>query len=266
MIIKFLGTGSIIPNPTTSKKHSYSAILLEIGADKLLFDIGPGTLTKMQMLGINTQLYPNYLFISHYHIDHCLDYIALVKSRRFNQKSGKVGKGKPIKVYGPLGLKQWNKDIFQNVLKWNYMSKELNYKDVTNCKEVKSGLVVKNKKWQVTCCPIEHDNGIAFRVDSDGKSFVYSGDMAYDERICKLGKNADLVAIECSFPDKKSLQGKHLEPTMVGKLAKIGKFKSVVLTHMYPLVHGKEKEIASVIRKQSKSKVIFAYDFKKIIL
>jgi len=93
MIIKFLGSGSIIPNPFASKKHSYSAILLEIGADKLLFDIGPGTLTKMQILGINTQLYPNYLFITHYHIDHCLDYIALVKSRLFNQQSCKVGKG-----------------------------------------------------------------------------------------------------------------------------------------------------------------------------
>jgi len=87
MIIKFLGSGSIIPNPSGPKNRSYSAILLEIGVDKLLFDIGPGTLTKMQSLGINTQLYPNYLFITHYHIDHCLDYIPLVKSRHFNQKN-----------------------------------------------------------------------------------------------------------------------------------------------------------------------------------
>lgn len=266
MIVKFLGTGSIIPNPQVGKKHSYSAILLEVGADKLLFDIGPGTLTKMQSLGINTQLYPNYLFITHYHIDHCLDYIALVKSRHFNQKTGKVGKGKTLSVFGPAGLKKWNKDIFENVLQWNYMSKELDYKDVTDCTEIKTGLVIKKKKWKVTCCPITHDNSIAFRVDSDGKSFVYSGDMAYDERVCKLGKNADLVVIECSYPDKKSLSGKHLEPTMIGKLAKIGNFKKLVLTHMYPINSGKERNIIQTIKKISGSKVILAYDFKMIKL
>jgi len=266
MIIKFLGTGSIIPDPNMSKKRSYSAILLEIGNDTLLFDIGPGTLSKMQSLGINTQAFPNYLFLTHYHIDHCLDYIALVKSRCFIEKTCRVGKGRTITVFGPPGLKKWNKDIFGNVLKWNYMSKALNYKDVTNCREVKNGLVIKKKKWKVTCCPIEHDNSIAFRVDSAGKSFVYSGDMEYDERICELGKNADLVAIECSFPNKKSLKGKHLEPTMIGKLAKIGKFKKLVLTHMYPINYGKEQQIKQTIKKISGSKIIFPYDFKTIKL
>ena len=264
MKITFLGTGSIILDPV--QKRSYSAILVEINNDKLLFDIGPGTLSKMHSLGINTQLYPNYLFITHYHIDHCLDYIALVKSRHFNRKTCKVGKGRTIRVFGPSGLIKWNKDIFENVLQWNYMSKELNYKDVTNCREAKTGTVIKKKKWRVTCCPITHDNSIAFRVDSEGKSFVYSGDMAYDERICKLGKNADLVTIECSFPNKKSLQGKHLEPTMVGKLAKIGNFKRLALTHMYPINLGKERDIIRTIEKISGSKVILSYDFKMIKL
>ena len=266
MEITFLGTGSIIPNPNKHRKQSYSAILIEIDKDKLLFDIGPGTLTKLQSRGINTQLYPNYLFISHFHIDHCLDYLALVKNRNFNERTSHVGKGKLINVFGPPGLKKWNKDIFQHVQKWSYMSKELSFKKITNCKEVKSGLVIKKKNWKVTCCPIEHDDGVAFRIDSNRKSFVYSGDMAYDERICTLGKNADLVAIECSFPNKRSLKGKHLEPGMIGKLAKLGNFKKVVLIHMYPINYGKEKQIIQTIRKKSGSMVTLSYDFKKISL
>jgi len=266
MKITFLGTGSIIPNPHQSRQKSYSAILIEIDNDKILFDIGPGTLTKLQLLGINTQLYPNYLFISHFHIDHCLDYIALVKSRNFNEITSHVGKGKLIHVFGPPGLKKWNKDIFQQVQKWSYMSKELSFKKITNCKEVKSGLVIKKKNWKVTCCPIDHYGGIAFRVDSNGKSFVYSGDMGYDERICTLGKNADLVAIECSFPNKRSLKGKHLEPGMIGKLAKLGNFKKIALVHMYPLNFGKEKETVKIIHTLSDAQVILPYDFKKIHL
>ena len=266
MKITFLGTGSIIPNPNQKKKRSYSSILVEIGNDKLLFDIGPGTLTKLQSIGINTQIYPNYLFITHFHIDHCLDYLALVKSRHFNEKTCHVGQGKKINVFGPPGLKEWNLDIFQNVKKWSYMSNELNFKKVTNCKEIKSGLVIKKKNWTVKCCPINHYDGIAFRVDSNGKSFVYSGDMGYDERISILGKNSDLVAIECSFPNKRTLKGKHLEPEMIGKLAKLGNFKKIALVHMYPLNFCKEKEIVKIIRKSSDSKVILPYDFKKIHL
>ncbi len=57
MKITFLGTSSIIPNPSQNKKRSYSSILVEIENDKLLFDIGPGTLTKLQSIGINTQIF-----------------------------------------------------------------------------------------------------------------------------------------------------------------------------------------------------------------
>ena len=267
MKITFLGTGSIIPSSKGGKqRRSYSSILVEIRNEKLLFDIGPGTLSKMQSLGINTQIHPDYLFITHYHIDHCLDYIALVKGRHFNQKTCRVGNGKILNVFGPPGLKRWNKDIFQNVLKWNYMSKELDYHEITNCNEIKKGIVLVTKNWKVSCCPVEHYNGIAFRLDANGKSFVYSGDMTYDERICKLGKKADLVAIECSFPDRKSLNGKHLEPTMIAKLAKIGNFKTVILTHMYPLIDGKEEKIIKTIRQSADCKVLSSYDFKTVKL
>lgn len=266
MKITFLGTGSIIPSLKGKLRRSYSAILIEIRNQKLLFDIGPGTLNKMQSLGIDTQIYPDYLFLTHYHIDHCLDYIALVKSRHFNQKTCRVDKGKTLNVFGPPGLKRWNKDIFHNVLKWNYMSKELDYNETTNCSELKKGIVKVTKNWKVSCCPIDHDNGIAFRLDSNGKSFVYSGDMTYDERICELGQNADLVAIECSFPNKTTLQGKHLEPGMIANLAKIGNFKTVILTHMYPIVNGKEKQIVKTIRQLAGCNVLLSYDFKTLSL
>jgi len=146
------------------------------------------------------------------------------------------------------------------------MNRELNYKKVSNLKEVKSGVVIEKKNWKVSCCPVTHAGGIAFRVDSNKKSFVYTGDMTYDERISVLGKKADMVAIECSFPNKRSLKGNHLEPTMVAKLAKIGQFKKVALTHMYPICYGKEKEISNVIRENSDAKILIPYDFQKIKL
>jgi len=266
MKITFLGTGTIIPSIDVSNLRSYSSILVEINEQKLLFDIGPGTLSKMHNLGINTQRFPDLVFITHYHIDHCLDYISLVKSRCFNPKTSTVDIGKKLDVFGPSGLKQWNKDIFQNVTKWNYMSSELNYRKVTNLFEVKNGKILNKKNFKITCCPVDHDNGIAYRLDSKEKSFVYSGDMGYDENICKLGKNADVVVIECSFPNKKSLKGKHLEPELIGNLAKIGNFKSMILTHLYPIADGKEKSIMKKIQNIADCKVSIANDMKTLKL
>jgi len=68
------------------------------------------------------------------------------------------------------------------------------------------------------------------------------------------------------FQTKKSLIGKHLEPNLIAKVANLGNFKTVILTHMYPMIYGKEGKIENTIKKIAKCKVQFAYDFKEIIL
>jgi ribonuclease BN (tRNA processing enzyme) len=88
MKITILGSGTIIPTPKKKNKpqRSYSSIHIKFKSEDLLLDAGPGTLVKLQSLGINTQLNPDRLFITHYHIDHTGDYPALAKSRCFNLK------------------------------------------------------------------------------------------------------------------------------------------------------------------------------------
>ncbi len=268
MKITFLGTGSIIPSPKSGKKpvRSYSAIFVEVGQDTLLFDIGPGTLTKMQQIGIDTRYHPRHLFITHYHIDHCQDYIGLVKGRRFDPKTGKVTVGAPLKVYGPVDLKEWNNDIFQKTKRWGYMSGNPSYGKVVHLKEVHSGLIEETSAWKVSCIPVEHYDGVAFRLDSGGKSFVYSGDMVYDENIAKLGSDADIAAIECSFSSHETLLGKHLCPEDVGKLASMGRFKKTILTHLYPQCEGREKDMVYVVEQLSHAPAQVASDFLQITL
>lgn len=268
MKITFLGTGSIIPNPKYNHKkfRSFSSILIEIRNNTLLFDIGPGTLTKMQQIGIDTRIKPSHLFITHYHIDHCQDYIGLVKGRGFDPKTGKPLKNFDLNVYGPNGLESWNSDLFKRTKKWSYMSSGLNVLDSLKLKECKKGVIEETKYFKITCLPVKHYDGIAYRIDAEGKSFVYSGDMAYDENLATLGKDADVVAIECSFPDKKSLQGLHLCPEDIAKLANLGNFKQVFLTHLYPQCEGKEKEMIQEIQKSSDVRVQVAYDFLQIQL
>lgn len=268
MKITFLGTGSIIPNPKQKDKpqRSYSSVYVELKHDSLLFDIGPGTLSKMQLLGIDTRIKPDHLFISHYHIDHCQDYLGLVKGRCFDMVTGKAQPAKPISVYGPPDLKSWSLDLFTKVKRWNYMDQALSAFSVLNLREETNGTLAEGKNWKVSCIPVKHYDGIAFRLDAQGKSFVYSGDLGYDENLASLGKNADLAAIECSYPNAKSLKGLHLCPEEVGKLAGLGNFKTVVMTHLYPQCEGKELEMIKTVEKLSDSKVLVAHDFLTINL
>lgn len=268
MKITFIGTGSIIPSPKKEEKHtrSYSAILVELQNASLLFDVGPGTLTKLQQIGVDTRVYPTHLFMSHYHIDHCQDYIGLVKGRCFNKETGKREINSKIQVYGPSDLRSLTIDLFEKTKRWSYMTKELKALDSIILKEVDKGIVEENEAWKATCLPVKHYDGVAFRLESEGKSFVYSGDMTYDENLAILGKNADLVVTECSYPDRETLNGLHLCPQDVARLSQLGNFKKVVLTHLYPSCEGHENEMIKTIENNSEAKVTIAHDFLQINL
>ncbi len=266
--ITFLGTGSSIPTPKTEGKpfRSYASLLVETGRDKLLFDAGPGTLTKLQQMGIDTRIDPRYVFFSHFHLDHCADYPALVKGRAFNPGSGQAEVGKPLNVYGPIGLKDFSNDLLERTKQWSYLTTYLSASKIVNLAETMAGIVVETKNWKVTCSPVEHYNGVAYRMDIGDKSFVYSGDMGYDENLATLGKNADIVAIECSFPDRQSTQGLHLCPEDIGKLAQIGGFKRTILTHLYPNCEGREEEMVETIVTVSNTRTEIAHDFYQVNL
>lgn len=266
MKIIFLGTGSSMPSPKTSGKpfRSFAATLIETSDETFLFDIGPGTVIKLLELEIDILKNPTSVFISHFHLDHCLDIITLMKSRGLNYKY--TGEKNVLNIYGPTGLTEFLKQLFSGVEKWNYMSDELNVQELMNLKETMEGEVIKNQTLKVSCIPVKHYNGVAYRLEAEGKSVIYSGDMGYDENFSLLGKGADLAVVECSYPNKNSLKGLHLCPEEIARLAKLGNFKQTALTHMYPACEGREEEMKKVIEEKSETKVIVTEDFYTMTL
>lgn len=257
MYIVFYGTGSCMPSPKTSKIHrSYTGWGIKIGKDSLLFDIGGGVLQKMLSNGINIMKEPTHLFISHFHPDHCSDILALLQGRGVANFKFKI---EPLVIGGPEGLKQFINEIFA-VTRWESYKNELKALELIDLHEVKKEVVYETKNWKVSASPIDHYYSVCYKLEVDGKTIIYSGDMVYDERILEFGRNADVAILECSYPDRKTLKGKHLCPEDIGKLAKLGKFKKVILTHMYPECEGREDEMVSKIKKASDTEVVVAYD------
>lgn len=268
MKLTFLGAGGAMPAAKIKGKphRSYSAILVEMGKDKLLFDIGPGTLTKLQQIGIDTRIYPTYLFITHYHLDHFQDLMSLLNERYLNHFHPNVQPKGALKIYGPIGLNKLIKNLFEieNVDGHAVEKLDLIKNNIIKTEEINRGTVEKTNHWQVSSIPIKHRGGFAYRLDVEKKSLVYSGDMEYDENIIKFAKNADLIILECNSPNKESSIGFHLFPEDIVKLAKLGNFKNIILTHLSFLCDGKEKQIIKYIESRSPAKVKIAYDFFQV--
>jgi len=279
MKITILGSGTIIPTPKKNRpqprrklrmlagKRSYSSIYIKFKSEDLLLDVGPGTLVKLQSLGINTQIQPDRLFITHYHIDHTGDYPALCMSRGFNLKTELIGLGKKLYVYGPEGLECWNKDLFVKNKYWGYMDKGFKIFKNLHLNEIKKSWQLETKDYQIDCLSVPHYNGVAYRIKSGGKTLVYSGDMGYHKPFAHFAKNADLVIIESSAPSLKTDAPNHLCPEQVGQMAQIGQWKKTLLTHLYPRCEGKENQMIKLVKKYApKTKVDIAYDLMSLTL
>ena len=90
--IYILGTGT----PTPTPDRFGSSYVIEVGGEYLMFDCGPAATYKRVKAGLwPTQI--DYLFFSHHHFDHDVDYPCFLLCR-WDQS---IGVENQLKVYGP---------------------------------------------------------------------------------------------------------------------------------------------------------------------
>jgi ribonuclease BN (tRNA processing enzyme) len=73
----------------------------------------------------------------------------------------------------------------------------------------------------------------------DRKILVFSGDSDYSTQLVELAQKADVLVLECSFPEGEKVAG-HLTPSLAGKIARQADVKKLVLTHFYPECIGRD--------------------------
>lgn len=105
---------------------------------------------------------------------------------------------------------------------------------------------------------------IGYRLEfSSGKVLVYSGDTDYCENIVELAKGADVLILECSFPDDLRVEG-HLVPSLCAKIAKESGCKVLALSHFYPQWEG--RDILRECRSFYNGNIILAEDLMEFLL
>jgi ribonuclease Z len=89
----FAGTAGSVP----TARRGLPALLLRAGGDQILFDCGEGT--QKQLLRSVGLPELDAIFITHFHIDHWLGLIGMLKTFDLRARE------RPLDVYGPPGLK-----------------------------------------------------------------------------------------------------------------------------------------------------------------
>jgi len=92
--VTFLGTSAARP----TVERNVSALALQREGETLLFECGEGT--QRQMMRYGTSFALGEIFFTHFHADHFLGVIGLIRTL------GLQGHDKPLRLYGPKGAKK----------------------------------------------------------------------------------------------------------------------------------------------------------------
>jgi ribonuclease Z len=259
MKVVIIGSGASWPD---AERSSPSQVVV-VGDEPLLFDCGPGSGVNLMKAGINPATIIG-MFLTHLHIDHSLEFASLVFGGYLVGRKEKVG------VYGPSGTVNFCKSLFEDV----YPSAPAIVRSIredgwnVTPHEVSKGLVCQQPSYRVLSVPVEHGiPAVAYRIETAEGAVVISGDTRPCKSLIELSKGADVLIHECSFPDdmiELAQRTNHSAAVEVGEVANQAGVKSVVLTHLFPVWKGREKEMVESVNKKFAGKVTASNDLLEI--
>ena len=250
MNIVILGAGTAMP----AVGRSPAGIAVRAGGEHLLLDAGPGTLQRLHRLGVSF-LDVDRLFLTHFHVDHCLDLVSLLFAMRLPSPA----RTKSFTVYGPRGLKALYRRLNTAFQRWiEPRTYRLTLKELGETR-FRFGRVT------VTTRRMHHASGqaLGYRIEAGGRSVAYSGDTDLCDEIIALGRKADVLILECSVTDERKVAG-HLTPSECGRIAAEAGCRHLVLTHFYPVFT--RYRIRARVRRCFRGPLTLARDFTAVTL
>ena len=242
--LRFLGTGTILSGPD----RSCSATIIETPGEKILIDIGAGTLRRMAAVGVDIQDI-NYIFVTHFHPDHIADLTPLLFARK---NSPPPGGESILQIWGPEGFLRYMQGMGQAYGKWlQYSSGEAQFRELQASSLEFSGFRV---AWEKV---LHSPESVGYRFLIGSKVIAFSGDSGYCPELIRLCQDAHLAVLECSYPDESAVQG-HLSPRLAAKIAEEAAVKKLALNHFYP--EALKEDPREVAQKYFSGEIVIASD------
>jgi ribonuclease BN (tRNA processing enzyme) len=262
--------------------RSNPSTLLLINDVPYIVDCGYGTSKQLINAGIALNRL-HYIFITHHHSDHNLEYGPLLYNAWI------TGLPAQVNAYGPPGLRNMTQDFF-NYLKFDIETRITDEgrpdprKQVVAIDFEKQGVVLVNDDVKVTSCQVVHPpitQAYAYRFDAMDRSVVISGDTAYAPQLADFAKGSDVLVHEVMYrpgvealvkrlPNasrlREHLMSSHTLPEDVGKIAAKAEVKTLVLSHFVPGDDASitDEQWAEGVRKHFKGRIVVGKDLLEI--
>lgn len=231
MKITFLGTNGWY----ATKTGNTVCAVIETSFNYIVLDAGDG-LYRLDSVATNKNK-PIAIFLSHFHLDHL---IGLHIQPKFHFE-------KEVRIFGQPGTKK----VLAELIAEPYTAPFSRIKTKVSIQELKEGKnsieiasspsasrpifgASNDKQYNVTCLPLIHaDPCWGFRFEVDNKIIAYCTDTGPCDNLIELGKDADILILECAFLSGAPLSKDwpHLNPEVAAELAKKAKCKELILTH-----------------------------------
>jgi len=246
MEITVVGSGTVVPR----LERRQSCVVVEAAGETLFFDLGSGAVRGMLRAGLDP-FAVDRIYFTHFHPDHTVDVVPLLFSINYGAEEER---SRPLYLTGPKPFRAfWGSvtRVWGEFMLGDYPTRvsELPHEclsplDLPGC--------------HLSWAPAEHrPESIAYRLDSEEGSFVYTGDTEYSESVVDLARGAQTMLIECSFPDESPVPG-HLTPSGVAEIASQAGVRRVVLTHVYPAAD--ELDLRAEVGRGFGGEVVLAHD------
>ena len=273
MRVTILGSGT--PRPDINRFSQ--SILIEVGEEKLLFDVGRGATIRLSQAQVNIGDI-NKVFLTHLHSDHTLGLPDLIMTGWIYQRN------KDLEVYGPEGTKEFIKNIksaFIEDIKIRIKPPESHTERglKTKTTEIQEGVIYQKNGIKVLAFNVFHGGGVkhafGYKIIYKNRSVVISGDTNYSSNLVTYSKNVDLLIHEIAdAPDSiknrsskvKGLMDYHTTPEEMARIIKEASPRFTVLTHILLLGGISETDTLNKVRSLVNDlyEVEMAYDLMGI--
>jgi ribonuclease BN (tRNA processing enzyme) len=279
--IVFLGTKG---GPRIGLNAANPANLVVVNDTPFVIDCGAGVSHQLVAAGVPIPSV-KYIFISHHHSDHNLEYGNLFYN------AWAAGLSTPIHSFGPKGIEEMTRTYWE-LNKFDVETRIadegrpdprplLIAKDITD-----DGVVLQTPDVKVTAFRTPHPpivDNFAYKFETPDGTIVFSSDTAYNPKLAEFAGGADVLVHEALYLPavdrlviktkngatlKKHLLDSHTTTEDVGRIAAQAGVKVLVLSHFVP---GDDPEVTDDdwtrdVKKNFSGRIIVARDLMQLAL
>ena len=244
-----LGSGCALPDP----ERGAPGIAVAEGGFLLLLDCGADSLHGGARFGVPV-MGVDAVLLSHLHPDHTGGLVPFL----FALRNPETARQKDLTLVGPEGIRPFLEGLDRTYGEW---TRPRGYRMEIRSLCTQASLSL--GPFGIRTLAVPHGPpALAYEIAGpDGSRLVYSGDTEYSATLAVFARGADLLVLECSFPEGEDRAG-HLTPSTAGRIAAEAGCGKLLLTHFYPACRG--EDLLTPCRGQYSGPVLLGHDGMRV--